>query len=91
MIICPTFEEVRDVFVDDSFLRIVHGFENLWGDAIEARCFSLLEFGDSTFDFLEGDWDVYVRKARFLGDEVKYGIINWSVIIEDIMEMHAED
>ena len=77
--------------MDDSLLRIVHGFESLWGDAVEARCFPLLEFGDGPFDFVECDWDVYVGETQFLGDEVKYGVVNWAVVVEYFVEMHAED
>ncbi len=69
--ICCAFKEVRNVFVDSLFWRIVHSFEGFWRDAVEAGCFSLLEFGDGRFDFAEGDWSVNVGKAWLLRDEFK--------------------
>ena len=77
--------------MDNPFVIIVHGFEGFRRDAIKARCFSLLEFGNGTFDLLEGDWGVDVGEAWLLGNEFKDSVINWSVVIEDFVEVHAED
>ena len=77
--------------MDKLLLHIIHGFEGFRRDAVKARCFSLLEFGDGMFDLSEGDWGVNVGKAWLLGNEFKDGVINWSVVIEDFVEVHAED
>ena len=66
--------------MDDPFVLIVHGFEGFGRDAIKAGCFSLLEFGNGTFDFVEGDWGVNFGEAWLLGNEVKNSVINWSVL-----------
>ena len=73
-VICLAFKEVRNVFVDSSFWRIVHGFEGFWRNAVEARCFPLFEFGDGTFDFSEGDRGVDVGKAWLLRNKFKGGV-----------------
>ena len=78
-----TFKKIRNVFMYNSLLHIIHGFECLGRDAVKARCFSLLEFGNGTFDLLEGDRGVNVDEAWLLGSEFKDGVINWSVVIED--------
>ena len=77
--------------MNNSFVLIVHGFESFGRDAIKARCFSLLEFGNSMFYFFEGDWGVNVGEAWTLEDEVKDSVFNWSVVVEDVVEVHAED
>jgi hypothetical protein len=82
-----SFEEVRDVFVYCSFGHVVHCFEGFWGDAIEARCFPLFEFVDGTFDFAEGDGSVDGSEAWFLVNEVKDGVVDWSVVVEDFAEV----
>ncbi len=89
--ICLAFKEVRNVFVDSSFWRIVHGFEGFWRNAVEAGCFPLFEFGDGTFDFSEGDRGIDVGKAWLLRNEFKDGVVNWSVVVEDFVEVRTED
>jgi hypothetical protein len=89
--ICLAFKEVRNVFVDSLFWRVVHGFEGFWRNAVEAGCFALLEFGDGTFNFSECNQGIDVGKAWLLRNEFKDGVVNWSVVIEDFVEVHAED
>ena len=89
--ICLAFKEVRNVFVDSSFWCIVHGFEGFRRNAVEAGCFPFFEFGDGAFDFSEGDWGINDGKAWLLRNEFKDGVVNWSVVIEDFVEVHAED
>ena len=86
-VVCPTVEEVRDVFVDKSLLRVVHGFESFWWDAIKTWCFPLFEFGDGPLNFAECDWDVDVGKSRFLRNEVKDRVIDWAVVVEYFVEV----
>ncbi len=88
---CLAFKEVQNVFVDSSFWRIVHGFEGFWRDAVEAGCFPLLEFGDGTFDLLEGNRGIGLGKAWLLRKEFKDRVVNWSVVIEDFVEVHTKD
>ena len=73
--------------MDNSFCCIVHGFEGVWRDAVEVGCFPLLQFVDGVFDFLEGDWGVDVGKAWYLSDEFKDELIDWSVVVEDFVEV----
>ena len=75
------------MFVDNSFCPIFHGFEGIWGDAVEAGCFPFLEFVDGAFDFTEGDRGVDVGNAWFLGNEFKDGLVDWSVVVEDFVEV----
>ena len=77
--------------MDNPFVLIFHGFEGLGRDAIRAGCFPLLDFGNGTFDFAEGDWGVNVGEAWLLGNEFEDSVINWSVVIKDVVEVHAED
>ena len=85
--ICLALKEVQNVFVDGSFWRITHGFEGFRGDAIEAGCFSLLEFVDGVFDFMEGNRGVDVGKAWLLGNEFKDGQVDWSLVVENFVEV----
>ena len=85
--ICLAFKEVRNVFVDGSFWHIVHGFEGFGGDAVEAGCFSLLEFLDGMFDFTEGNRGVNVSKAWLLGNEFKDKLVDWSLVVEIFVEV----
>jgi hypothetical protein len=54
-VICLTFKEFRNVFVEDLLVSIVHGFEGFWRNAIKTGRFPLFELGNGTFDFVEGD------------------------------------
>ena len=85
------FEEVRYMCVDDLFIFVVHGFEGFEWNAVKARCFPLLEFSYGASDFGEGDWGVDFGETWFLGDEFEDGVVNWSVSIKYIVEVHAED
>ena len=87
IMICLAFKEVRNVFVDGSFWHIVHGFEGFGGDAVEAGCFSLLEFLDGMFDFTEGNRGVNVSKAWLLGNEFKDKLVDWSLVVEIFVEV----
>ena len=73
--------------MDDPFVLIVHGFEGFGRNAVEARAFSLLEFGYGTLDFGEGDWGVNRGKTWLLGNEFEDGIINWSVSVEYLIHL----
>ena len=63
----------------------------LGGMPLRPGAFPFLEFGDGTFDLLEGDWGVDVGNAWLLGDKFKDGVVNWSMVVEDFVEVHAED
>ena len=77
--------------MDESLVSIVHGFEGFWRDAIKPGCFPLFEIGNGTFDFVEGYWGVDGGEAWLLWDEFKDSVIKRYVIIEDFVEVHAED
>ncbi len=77
--VCLAFKEIGHVCVDDPFVFVVHGFEGLGRNAVEARAFSLLEFGYGTLDFGEGDRGVNLGETWLLGDEFEDGIVSWSV------------
>ena len=68
----------------ESLLHIIHGFECFGRDVVKAGCFSLLEFGDGTFDLLEGDRGVDVDETWLLGNEFKDGVINRSVVMRTL-------
>ncbi len=40
---------------------------------------------------MEGDWGVDGGEAWLLGNEFKNSVVNWSMVIEDFVEVHAED
>ena len=76
--------------MDDPFVLIVHGFEGFGRDAIKAGCFPLLEYGNGTFDFVEGDWGVDFGEAWLLGNEFKDGVIDWSVVLYQAMRAESQ-
>jgi hypothetical protein len=85
--ICLAPKEVRNVFVDNLFCSIVHGFDGVWRDAVEAGCFPFLEFVDGTFDFMGSDLGVNVGKAWLLSNEFKDGLVDLSLVVEDFVEV----
>ena len=91
LVVCSSIKEIRDVFVDYLFGDITHCLEGFWGKSIESRCFPLYQFVDGMSDFFEGDWCVDGGKTWFLFDEVKYCVFNGPLIVQDFVEVHAED
>ena len=42
-------------------------------------------------DFFEGDWRINGGKTCFLFDEVKYCVVDGLLIVQNFVEVHAED
>ena len=88
-----SLKETGEVCVHCLLCSVVHCFEGFWGNAIEARCLSLLQFVDGVFDFSEGGQSVDGSEAWILLDEIKNSVlnINGSVVVQDLVNLHAED
>ena len=87
--ICLALKEVRNVLWTVRFgvLSMALRFEGFGGDAVEAGCFSLLEFVDGMFDFTEGNQGVDAGKAWLLGNEFEDGLVDWSLVVENFVEV----
>ena len=62
----------------------------LWWDPIKTWTFAVFQFIDGSIDFIKCDGGVNFVKDWTLGDFIKNGRINRSMVVEDLLEVRTK-
>ena len=89
-VVDSSFEGVTGMVMHGMSGDAVHCFECCRGNAFEAWCFSLFQFVYGAFDFRKSNRVVNRRHAWLLFKEVQDGMVYWSMVVEQFVEVRTK-